>query len=308
MEVNGDVYVVDFGRNWQERYFEAGLGSAGKPNSGGGLERMRAGFITHLHSDHIIDFPRLIGFGSSDGLLNRKQPLTIFGPPAPDFGPLIRERANGDQIVDRDRPTKSAKEMFDLLVSAFSTDINDNILDSGRPNIHSYLDVVDIRFPSGVSPSVSDVAPDMEPFEIYRDENVRVSAILVSHGPMYPVLALRFDTDRASVTLSADTCPCENLIRLAKGTDVLVHEANDHDAVRGRLDLSVPAQAAKYRHLVESHTDLRELAGVATRAGAKTLVLSHVAPALTEARVAETVVGFEGTVILARPAMEIVLD
>jgi hypothetical protein len=30
------------------------------------------------------------------------------------------------------------------------------------------------------------VSPPMQPFEIYRDENIRVTATLVDHAPLYP--------------------------------------------------------------------------------------------------------------------------
>ncbi|SPC07659.1 MBL fold metallo-hydrolase [Cupriavidus oxalaticus] len=64
--VNGQVYLIDFGAGWLRRYFQAGLG-ASPPSRG--LESLRAAFITHLHADHIIDYPSLVLFGASDGHL-----------------------------------------------------------------------------------------------------------------------------------------------------------------------------------------------------------------------------------------------
>lgn len=54
---------------------------------------------------------------------------------------------------------------------------------------------------------------------------MRVTATLVPHGPMYPSFAFRFDTDHGSVIFFDDTAKSENLITLAQGTDILVHEA-----------------------------------------------------------------------------------
>ena len=36
--------------------------------------------------------------------------------------------------------------------------------------------------------------PEMEPFEIYRDDKVAVSAILVDHRLCFPAFAYRFDS------------------------------------------------------------------------------------------------------------------
>jgi hypothetical protein len=43
-------------------------------------------------------------------------------------------------------------------------------------------------------------SPDMEPFQVFEDDRVRVSAILVDHFPIWPAFAFRFDTDEGSVT------------------------------------------------------------------------------------------------------------
>lgn len=60
---------------------------------------------------------------------------------------------------------------------------------------------------------------------MYHDENVRVSAILVPHYDVFPSFAFRFDTATGkSVTFSGDTVKSDNVVRLARGTDLLVHE------------------------------------------------------------------------------------
>ena len=86
----------------------------------------------------------------------------------------------------------------------------------------------DIVVPAGVvkDPNV-DPAPPMEPFEVWRDERVTVSAILVPHGLVYPNFAYRFDTASGSVVFSGDTALSPNLVKLARGADILVHEAID---------------------------------------------------------------------------------
>src|SRR5699024_7216375 len=86
----------------------------------------------------------------------------------------------------------------------------------------------DIEIPSGIDFDADDnVAPDMEPFVVFEDNRVTVRATLVSHHPTAPAFGFRFDTEAGSVTISGDTAPCQNLVRLAQGTDLLLHEAID---------------------------------------------------------------------------------
>jgi ribonuclease BN (tRNA processing enzyme) len=53
---------------------------------------------------------------------------------------------------------------------------------------------------------------------------VRVSATPVNYVPVWPSFAFRFDTDDGAVVFSGDTVPSQNLIRMAKGANILVHE------------------------------------------------------------------------------------
>jgi ribonuclease BN (tRNA processing enzyme) len=164
--VDGDVYLVDFGAGWLRRYVQAGLGGF---SPGAGLEKLRAAFITHLHANHVVDYPSLFLFGASDGLSERKTPVRIFGPGS--RGSLVRLEGRDEKsvpVVAADRPTPGTAEMTESLYRAFATDINDNIRDSRKPDPHSRLDVLDINIPAGIvrDPNV-DSAPSMEPFVVY---------------------------------------------------------------------------------------------------------------------------------------------
>ena len=59
---------------------------------------------------------------------------------------------------------------------------------------------------------------------VMQDANVKVTAALVDHGTVKPAFAYRFDCPDRTIVISGDTRPSENLVRLAKGADVLVHE------------------------------------------------------------------------------------
>jgi ribonuclease Z len=59
---------------------------------------------------------------------------------------------------------------------------------------------------------------------IYDKNGVKVIAFEVDHYPVVPAFGYRIDYDGHSVVLSGDTRYSENLIRFAKGTDLLIHE------------------------------------------------------------------------------------
>ena len=113
---------------------------------------------------------------------------------------------------------------------------------------------------------------------VLHDENLRVTATLVNHPPVVPAFAYRFDASDRSIVISGDTLPSDNLIRLAEGADVLVHEALHVPAV-DRLVARVPNAAALKRSILSHHTPVEEAGRVAHVAGVKKLVLSHFVPA-----------------------------
>ncbi|GAC1378128.1 MAG: hypothetical protein NVSMB43_19740 [Pseudarthrobacter sp.] len=117
------------------------------------------------------------------------------------------------------------------------------------------------------------------PRTLYRDELVTVTATLVKHPPVAPAFAFRFQTANGSVTISGDTAPCENLVRLAEGTDLLMHEAIDFDWVDCAYAHEEPQTAqASVDHHRKSHTSATQAGEIATRAGAKALALHHLVP------------------------------
>jgi ribonuclease BN (tRNA processing enzyme) len=75
--------------------------------------------------------------------------------------------------------------------------------------------------------------------------------------------------------ISGDTHRSENLIALARGSDVLVHEALYLPAAPGAEG------SALRKHIVDSHTSVEEVGRIAAEAGVKTLVLSHFVPSET---------------------------
>lgn len=110
------------------------------------------------------------------------------------------------------------------------------------------------------------------------DGRMRVTAAKVVHPPIDLALAYRFDAPDRSIVISGDTRPTDTLIRLAKGADVLVHEAMMPDRV-AQLVGSLPNGQELARSVLSHHTSAEQAGAVAAAAGVKMLVLSHLVPA-----------------------------
>ena len=142
---------------------------------------------------------------------------------------------------------------------------------------------------------------------VHQDELVTISAILVQHAPVFPAFAFRFDTPEGSVVVSGDTGPCDNLLRIAEGADVLVHEVIDEDWIEQQFAGDDSGQGkALAQHLVSAHTTIAQVGPIAQACGAKSLVLSHLGPSdnPTE-RWAEAAAGFSGDFFVGADLMRI---
>jgi ribonuclease BN (tRNA processing enzyme) len=144
---------------------------------------------------------------------------------------------------------------------------------------------------------------------VMSDENVKVTCALVDHPPLRPAFAYRFDSADRSIVISGDTNRSDNLVKLATGADVLVHEAMyvpGVDRVVGHID---NADRLK-KHIIDSHTSVEDCGRIAAAAGVKTLVLSHLIPSddpeVTDQVFIDTARPyFKGEIIVAKDLLEI---
>ncbi len=157
-------------------------------------------------------------------------------------------------------------DMTRLFLEMNNYDIKTRMADEGRPPLKDLIKVHQI---TGDGP-------------VMQDANVKVTAALVDHPPVKPAFAYRFDCPDRSIVLSGDTRPSQNLVRLARGADVLVHEVMYLPALE-RLIAAEPDAKTLREHLLASHTTTQEVGRIATEAGVKTLVLSHFVPGGTPA-------------------------
>lgn len=153
------------------------------------------------------------------------------------------------------------ERMTQLFLEMSATDIDTRVADEGRAPLAPLIHVHELR----------------EPGVVLQDDRVKVTCAVARHPLIKSAFAYRFDAQDRSIVISGDTAMSADVIALAKGADVLVHEVLHPDAV-DRLAARVPTATTLKLHLLASHTTAEESGRVAAAAGVKTLVLSHFVP------------------------------
>lgn len=152
--------------------------------------------------------------------------------------------------------------------------LNIRIRHNSRTGLASLIEPHDLLPPASVGASPGgDVAPDMEPFSVFEDDRVRVSATLVDHPPVFPSYGYRVETDDGVIAFSGDTAKSANVTRLAADADLLVHEV-----MHIPYYASIGYPQALLDFFASSHTTPEEVGQVAREAGARHVVLSHIGP------------------------------
>jgi ribonuclease BN (tRNA processing enzyme) len=242
--VVGDAfYMVDFGLGCSRAAHEAGL--RGKD--------FVPGFVTHLHSDHVVELPGFL-------LWNWGKPVEGFTGPVSIVGPGKDATRTGGAGLS------GTGELVSHSLKAFSYDIDIRVHDEARPELASLVRTVDL-----VTPAHGSAAAE-RPFDVYEDDRVKVTGILVEHPPVRPALAFRFETDAGSVVFSGDTAECDALAVLATGADVLVHEAVN---LGFYADKGFAPEFLNHQRI--AHTPPEGAGRIAAAAGVGRLVLSHLA-------------------------------
>jgi ribonuclease Z len=143
------------------------------------------------------------------------------------------------------------------------------------------------------------IATDIGEQVVLNRNGVVVTAFEVDHSPVKPALGYRIDYAGYSVVLSGDTRKSDNLIKHARGVDVLVHEV----AAASKKALEDPHARSVLAH----HTTAREAAEVFSATKPKLAVYSHIGlRGATEVDVlTATHVGYAGQVVMGEDLMTI---
>jgi ribonuclease BN (tRNA processing enzyme) len=148
------------------------------------------------------------------------------------------------------------------------------------------------------------------PGVVHQDDRMKVTAALVDHAPFQYAFGFRFDARDRSIVFSGDTKPTPNLVALARGADVLVHEAMYVPGIDRMLAKRPYVPPRLKQFLMEGHTSAEDCGRIAAEAGVKTLVLSHLLPGddtelADEVWRAEAAKYFRGEIVVGRDLMVI---
>ena len=89
--------------------------------------------------------------------------------------------------------------------------------------------------------------------QVMEDDNVKVTSVVVQHPPVTAALGYRFDFTDRSIAFSGDTTALEAVAKMAKGADVLVHEAIDFPAMEAFVRRAIAAGAPGTMEVTMAH-------------------------------------------------------
>ncbi len=275
------------------------LGTKGGPRVGGEGRKNPSTLLVINGIPYVVD----CGYGTSQQLVRAGVPLNtvrnIFithhhSDHNLEYGSVLY---NGWATGLRTRVDAWGPPGTDRMTQAFfdymKFDIETRMEDEGRPDLRKLVFAHDFD----------------KPGLVMQNEDVKVTAAKVRHPPIEHAYAFRFDTADRSIVISGDTNFSPELVELARGADILVHEVL-HVPGLEKLLSRVPNAAKLREHIMASHTVSEDVGRVAAAAGVKTVVLSHFVPgddpAITDEQWSEGVrKHFSGQIIVGKDLMEI---
>lgn len=240
LTVNGKHYVFDAGDGVVRRLAESNIK----------LQDIGIIFITHHHDDHTGGLGMLM---SAAWDRNRIEPINVYGPP-------------------------KTQQLVDSAVNYYKISADIRIKDGGR------------TIPIEKLWKGHDVAPGL----IYQDENIKVTAAANNHFDHHKdtnevthefSYSYRIQTPDRIYVLTGDTGPNKATEQLAMGADILFSEVNSVEERKQILidsgqwqKMTVQEQERIMVQAAKGHMSPQDAGELATRAGVKALVLTHLTP------------------------------
>lgn len=213
------------------------------------FEQLDGVLLTHFHSDHIGDLGE---FRMQGWVAGRPGPLPVHG-------------ADGvENLVDGVNLTYAADASF--RGTSHGLDANAALL---------------VARPFGLA-SEEERVEHMASTVIHDAGGLRITAFQVAHEPVYPAVGYRFDYKGRSVVVSGDTALSPNLVRVAKGADLLVHEGQSEQMRATFAKALKESGATRFAKAIEGvghyHVTPVQAAEQANEAGVAMLVFNHMGP------------------------------
>ena len=243
VKIGRGVILLDCGEGSQRQMVVAHLG----------FSRVKQIFITRLHGDHVLGVPGLL---QSMNLQRREEHLDIYGPRGtyaflqgfsdtlggPAFPITVHEIVEPGVVHEGHSYSVEACRGDHRLESWVYS-----IIEKPRPGKFHPEKAQTLGVPKG---GLWKRLQDGEDVEV---AGKIIKSLDVADAPRYGRV----------IVYTGDTRPSEEVVRLASGADLLIHEATFADDLVERAKL-------------DGHSTPSQAAGVASRAGVKRLILTHI--------------------------------
>jgi ribonuclease Z len=244
LEERGAIWLFDCGEATQHQILHTSI----KPR------RIEKIFITHLHGDHIYGLPGLLSSRSFQG---GESLVTVYGPAG------IREFIEVSLKISKSY-LKYPIEIIEIEDGVIFEDdqfmVEARLLEHGIP---SYGYRIVERDRPGTLLADKLAAAGVKPGPDYKKIKNGEEVVLDDGKVINPDEFVGPPQKGRIVTILGDTRVCQNAVFLAKGADLLIHEAT----------FSEDEEVLAHEYF---HSTTRQAADTAVKAGAKKLCLTHI--------------------------------
>ena len=224
------------------------------------LDQLDGVLLTHFHSDHIGELGEL---NMQSWVQGRQRPLPVYGASGVENIVAGFNSAYAADVAARHAHHARDRGLLPLAAAPLIA----------RPFM----------------PAKGAVTPNVASAVVFDQDGLRITAFVVDHGVVRPAVGYRFDYRGRSVVVSGDTRPTPALVAVARGADVLVHEAQAKHLMHLLAGESKAHGNGTLGLLLEDtndyHTSPGEAATLANAAGVRELVFTHFSPPASNALV-----------------------
>lgn len=244
LSARGTFWLFDCGEGTQHQLMRTPLK----------LSRLERIFVTHLHGDHTFGLAGLI---SSRAFVGGSSPLSVYGPVG------LRE------LIETNIELTQTRLEYELHIHEIERDgvlFEDDYCTVSVLPLDHRIACYGYRLEEKPGPGKLNTdklaALGGAPGPMCADLKRGDEAVLPDGRIIRPEDVIGPSVPGRIVTILGDTSPCANAVALARGADVLVHEAT--------FDAALGDKALEY-----GHSTTKQAAETAAEAGARRLVMTH---------------------------------
>ena len=232
--------------------FDCGEGAQRQLHRSLGLVQLDEIYVTHLHADHYLGIPGLL---KTYDLMDRRRPLTIYGPPGMrDLFAALRRilgRTRYEvEIAELEHGDSVARDGYEVRAFAVEHRMSANgyaLVEAERPGRFDRDTALSLGVPEG---------PEFAALQ--RGEQVEGS-----DGAVRPEHVMGESRPGRRVVVTGDSAPCVATAEVARGAELLIHDGSF-------------AEEEAQRAAETGHSTAGQAAALASEAAVKLLALVHI--------------------------------